>query len=73
MPIFAEVGGVYLNFGLWAISLLPGWMVVRQIGCGGLGDKKAHREMRSTVESEHEEKEKSIVITTAEVENKATR
>ncbi|EPS96992.1 hypothetical protein FOMPIDRAFT_130664 [Fomitopsis schrenkii] len=32
LPIFAEVGGVYLNFGLWAVSLLPGWMVVRQIG-----------------------------------------
>lgn len=39
----AEVGGVYLNFGLWAVSLLPGWLVVRQIG-HGLGDRKVHRE-----------------------------
>jgi len=41
--IFADVGGVYLNFGLWAFALLPGWLVVRQIGVS-LGDKKVERE-----------------------------
>ncbi|KAI0752012.1 DUF895 domain membrane protein [Fomes fomentarius] len=43
VPIMAEIGGIYLNFGLWAISLYPGWLVVRQIG-QGLGDRKVHRE-----------------------------
>ena len=70
MPIFAQVGGVYLNFGLWPISLLPAWMVVRQIGCGGLGNKKVNREMGPTGYSDQgdEEKEKSVVIV-AEVES----
>ena len=39
----ASVGGVYLNFGLWAVSLLPGWLVVKKIGVS-LGDKKLERE-----------------------------
>ncbi len=28
----ASVGGVYLNFGLWALSLIPAWLVVGKIG-----------------------------------------
>lgn len=28
----ASVGGVYLNFGLWAVSLIPAWLVVGKIG-----------------------------------------
>lgn len=28
----ASVGGVYLNFGLWAVSLIPAWLVVNKIG-----------------------------------------
>ena len=28
----ASVGGVYLNFSLWAVSLIPAWLVVRKIG-----------------------------------------
>ena len=27
-----EVGCVYLNFGLWAISLVPAWLVIKEIG-----------------------------------------
>jgi hypothetical protein len=30
--IFAEVGGVYINFGLWAAALVPTWLVVRHFG-----------------------------------------
>jgi hypothetical protein len=44
--IFADVGGVYLNFGLWAVALLPGWLVVRQIGVT-LGNKKVERESQA--------------------------
>ncbi|CZR68742.1 probable DUF895 domain membrane protein [Phialocephala subalpina] len=43
VPIFADVGGVYLNFGLWALALLPGWTIVREIGVT-LGDRKLERE-----------------------------
>ena len=28
----ASVGGVYLNLGLWAVSLIPAWFVVGKIG-----------------------------------------
>ncbi|EPE03856.1 major facilitator superfamily transporter [Ophiostoma piceae UAMH 11346] len=32
LTIFAEVGGVYINFGLWAVSLAPAWLVIRHFG-----------------------------------------
>jgi hypothetical protein len=38
-----DVGGVYLNFGLWGLALLPGWLVVKEIGVT-LGDRKLERE-----------------------------
>jgi hypothetical protein len=43
VPIFADVGGVYLNFGLWALALIPGWIIVKEIGVT-LGDRKLERE-----------------------------
>ncbi|KAE8353801.1 major facilitator superfamily domain-containing protein [Aspergillus coremiiformis] len=45
VKIMASVGSVYLNFGLWGISLIPAWFVVKQIGVT-LGDKKVERERR---------------------------
>lgn len=27
-----EVGCVYLNFGLWGVSLIPAWFVIKEIG-----------------------------------------
>lgn len=32
VAVMASVGGVYLNFGLWAVSLIPAWFVVGKIG-----------------------------------------
>ncbi|KAF4998908.1 hypothetical protein FGRMN_2839 [Fusarium graminum] len=32
LPIMATVGSTYLNFGLWAVSIIPAWLVVRQLG-----------------------------------------
>ena len=32
VAIMASVGGVYLNLGLWAVSLIPAWLVVSKIG-----------------------------------------
>lgn len=39
----ARTGNIYLNFGLWGISLLPAWLVVSKIGVT-LGDRKLARE-----------------------------
>ncbi|CAG8977206.1 hypothetical protein HYALB_00006743 [Hymenoscyphus albidus] len=39
IPIIADIGGAYLNFCLWGISLLPGWLVIKEIGVS-LGDKR---------------------------------
>ncbi|KAF2786374.1 hypothetical protein K505DRAFT_380321 [Melanomma pulvis-pyrius CBS 109.77] len=35
LTIFAEVGGVYLNFALWAVAIWPAWIVVREFGGQG--------------------------------------
>jgi hypothetical protein len=32
IKIFATVGGVYINFGLWGAALLPAWLVIRHFG-----------------------------------------
>lgn len=29
---FASVGGVYLNFALWAVSIFPAWLVIKHFG-----------------------------------------
>jgi hypothetical protein len=38
-----QVGCIYINFGLWAIALVPGWLVIRQFGLRS-DDKKVDRE-----------------------------
>lgn len=40
----AQVANVYLNFGLWGLSLIPAWLVIREIGVT-LGNKKIDREL----------------------------
>ncbi|KIX09537.1 uncharacterized protein Z518_00617 [Rhinocladiella mackenziei CBS 650.93] len=32
VAVFGEVGGVYLNFALWAFALVPAWLVIRTFG-----------------------------------------
>lgn len=32
VSVMGQVGAVYLNFGLWAVSIVPAWFVVREIG-----------------------------------------
>ncbi|KAL7625724.1 hypothetical protein AAE478_004947 [Parahypoxylon ruwenzoriense] len=32
IPIMGAVGGPYINFGLWGISILPAWSVIRTFG-----------------------------------------
>lgn len=43
VTVFAQYGGVYLNFALWAVSALPAWLVLRHFGA----DKQASLEDRS--------------------------
>ncbi|GES61315.1 DUF895 domain membrane protein [Aspergillus terreus] len=49
IPVMASVGNIYLNFGLWAVSLVPAWLVVRKFGVS-MGDRKVLREQRRTGE-----------------------
>ncbi|CEJ81236.1 Putative Major facilitator superfamily transporter [[Torrubiella] hemipterigena] len=32
VEIMAQVGGIYLNFSLWAVAIVPAWIVIRHIG-----------------------------------------
>ncbi|EFY85090.1 DUF895 domain membrane protein [Metarhizium acridum CQMa 102] len=32
ITIMAQVGGVYVNFALWAVSIVPAWLIVRHFG-----------------------------------------
>ncbi|KIK71469.1 hypothetical protein GYMLUDRAFT_33646 [Collybiopsis luxurians FD-317 M1] len=40
LTIFAEVGGVYINFGLWAVAILPAWLVARKFGVNRLDQEE---------------------------------
>ncbi|KAK2035282.1 cytochrome c oxidase subunit 1 [Colletotrichum zoysiae] len=54
IPIFALVGGPYINFGLWFLSVYPAWLVVRHFGASdkGTNSKSAPQpNMVSEVES----------------------
>lgn len=48
---FARVGGGALNFGVWGVSVLPAWLVVREIG-GRLGDRKEERERAAAAQAD---------------------
>ena len=45
-----RAGDIYLNFGLWAVALLPAWFVVREIGVTK-GDVKIERERALAAEN----------------------
>lgn len=32
LTVFGNQGGVYMNFGLWALAIVPAWTVLRHIG-----------------------------------------
>jgi hypothetical protein len=55
----ARTGSIYLNFGLWAISLYPAWIVISKFG-DTLGDKKLAREeavQDSVLDSPHSDQQ----------------
>lgn len=41
LTVFAEHGGVYMNFALWAVAIAPAWLVVRKFGAGAEGSAEA--------------------------------
>jgi MFS family permease len=43
IPIIATVGGTYINFGIWAVALVPAWLVVRTIGVRKYNDEADFR------------------------------
>lgn len=50
---FALLGSSSLNFGLWGISIIPAWLVVRRIGVDYFGAEDAddnEEEVRGVVE-----------------------
>jgi len=49
----ASIGNVYLCFALWAVSLAPAWIVIKEIGVT-LGDKKVERETRVLTDAQSE-------------------
>ncbi|CDM31700.1 hypothetical protein DTO006G1_8945 [Penicillium roqueforti] len=52
--IMAAVGSIYLNFGLWAIAIIPTWIIIKDIGTA-FEDKKIAREtpgLREAVDQE---------------------
>ncbi|KAM5354101.1 hypothetical protein ACJ41O_000751 [Fusarium nematophilum] len=40
-PLFAEVGGVYFNFVLYAVSLFPAWLVLKDFGSSPAASEEA--------------------------------
>ena len=52
VPIIADVGGVYLNFALWGIALLPSWTIIKEFGVT-LGDRKVERERQDDSTEEY--------------------
>ncbi|EQB48088.1 cytochrome c oxidase subunit 1 [Colletotrichum gloeosporioides Cg-14] len=50
IPIFALVGGPYINFGLWGASIVPAWLVIRHLGNES---KNGDSETASQVEAIH--------------------
>lgn len=32
VAVFAEVGAIYWNFALWAVAIIPAWLVLREFG-----------------------------------------
>jgi hypothetical protein len=50
--IIAQVGGVYLNFGLWAVSLVPAWFVIKHFGVSKDVDSSDDTEVTSSSQQE---------------------
>ncbi|KAF4119956.1 Ion channel regulatory protein UNC-93 [Geosmithia morbida] len=42
ITIIARVGGVYINYGLWAAALFPAWLVIRHIGSSSNVEEESH-------------------------------
>lgn len=41
VTVFATIGGVYLNFALYAVAIIPAWLVIRQFGTSAVAGEEA--------------------------------
>ncbi|KAL9947130.1 hypothetical protein ACHAPS_000107 [Verticillium nonalfalfae] len=46
IPVFGEIGGIYMNFSLWALAIGPAWLVLKHFGNGA--EKGIHHEAQIT-------------------------
>jgi hypothetical protein len=42
LAVFGEVGGIYMNFGLWAVAIFPAWLVIRGFGTSRTYTEEGH-------------------------------
>lgn len=60
-PLIAAVG---VNFGLWALAVIPTWFVVRKVGFGGIyGDRSGFEEAAPGQSSKAASEEESETAT----------
>lgn len=50
ITVMAQVGGIYMNFTLWAVAIVPAWLVIRHFGDKQSPD--AEEEVTSSSESD---------------------
>lgn len=48
LTVFAQHGGVYMNFALWGVAIAPAWLVIRHFG----GDDEVLTEVTSPAGAE---------------------
>lgn len=70
---FLTVGASALNFALWGISIIPAWLVVRQIGVTLNGKEALEQELLLAQSDAGHEKRSSGSITGGETASKASR
>lgn len=43
LSVMGQAGSVYLNFSMWAVSIVPAWLVIREIGNKYSKEKREHK------------------------------
>lgn len=60
LPLFAEVGAVYLNFGFWGLGLWPAWLVLKHFGTRKAADGDAQVEENTGIPSSETQSESGV-------------
>ncbi|TLS30422.1 hypothetical protein PpBr36_02325 [Pyricularia pennisetigena] len=59
LTVFGEIGGVYMNFGLWAVSIYPAWLVLRHFGNV---KPTAVKDLRSPIGAQAADAERGVIV-----------